>query len=260
MKRRFHQRRGSSASNHHSLNTSGPFDQGAGKHNPLANPAPPTNLAVGNKETPPSNPSLFHDTHSNQGSPLTPAASGDRAGEDGLSFSPTASGDVLRKGATPVSTEAERKIAPSPRDDSRDQLSGNPQASSDAPIRQLWAIAYEKLKQDDPDLIARYEADLKQHFSLDTNATREQQLHALLKAKMEEVERNTWKLKFSDYEVPVRDLAAPVLGVISMVNEHIGSATTGNPCASFAWSGVSLLLQVSGPLFDTDVDMVADFS
>jgi hypothetical protein len=116
-----------------------------------------------------------------------------------------------------------------------------------APIRHLWDLAYEKLRQDEPDLMTQYEADLKQNYNIDLNATREHQMHALLMTKMEEVERNTWKLKFSDYEVPVRDLAAPVLGVISMANEHIGNATDGNPYASLAWSGVSLLLQVGGP-------------
>ncbi|KAL2267118.1 hypothetical protein VTJ83DRAFT_4395 [Remersonia thermophila] len=69
-------------------------------------------------------------------------------------------------------------------------------------------------------------------------------MDALLREKIEEVERNTWKLKFSEHEVPARSLAEPVLSVIGLVNQHLGSAAAGDPCASLAWSGVTLILQL----------------
>jgi hypothetical protein len=62
---------------------------------------------------------------------------------------------------------------------------------------------------------------------------------------MNEVNSNTWKLKFRSSEVEVRDLVQPILGAVSLVNEYIIDAVTISPYASLAWAGISLLLPVS---------------
>ncbi len=59
------------------------------------------------------------------------------------------------------------------------------------------------------------------------------------------MQRDTWKLKFgSSSEVPVKDLAEPVLSIVGWANDYISEAASGNAYASMAWFGVSLLLPV----------------
>ena len=134
----------------------------------------------------------------------------------------------------------------------KDSNNENNDASSnlairDVPIRELWNVAYEKLREENKELLQRYEAELQRAHEVDSALSRQQQMDAILKQKIEEVERDSWKLKFANSEVPVKNLAEPVLGVISLANDYITGAVSGNPYASMAWSGVSLLLPVSRP-------------
>lgn len=122
---------------------------------------------------------------------------------------------------------------------------------SDVPIRELWDAAYETLREEDGKLVRQYEEDLLSGSvaaalgsTLEAKVSRREQMDAILKCKMDEVNRDTWKLKFGDSEVPVRDVAEPVLGVVSWANDYIANAISANPYASIAWSGVSLLLPV----------------
>lgn len=70
-------------------------------------------------------------------------------------------------------------------------------------------------------------------------------MQTILEYQMNEVNANTWKLKFRSSEVEVRDLVQPILGAVSLVNEYITDAVTVSSYASLAWAGVSLLLPVS---------------
>jgi hypothetical protein len=124
--------------------------------------------------------------------------------------------------------------------------------SSDPPIRELWSIAYEKLREEDDALVLDYEkklcGDLGAGLSALVGANamgRREQMAGILQRKMDEVNRETWKLRFGNAgDVAVKDLAEPVLGVISRANEYIAGALASNPYASMAWTGVALLLPV----------------
>lgn len=70
-------------------------------------------------------------------------------------------------------------------------------------------------------------------------------MQTILKYQMDEVNSNTWNLKFRSTEVEVRDLVQPILGAVNLVNRYITDATSVSPCASLAWAGISLLLPVS---------------
>ncbi len=124
-------------------------------------------------------------------------------------------------------------------------------SSNDVPIRELWNVAYEKLKEEDGELVRQYEEDLLSgsvavalRSTIEAGVSRREQMDTILRRKMDEVNRDTWKLKFGNSEVPVRDVAEPVLGVVSWANDYVANAVSGNPYASIAWSGVSLLLPV----------------
>ncbi len=126
------------------------------------------------------------------------------------------------------------------------------QISDARPIRELWNIAYEKLREEDGELVQQYETALLRPGDLMTslgsiigaNANRRVLMDTLLRSKIEEVQRDAWKLKFGGAEVPVKDLVEPVLRVVSWANEYITDAASGSLYTSVAWFGVSLLLPV----------------
>ncbi|PHH83481.1 hypothetical protein CDD82_440 [Ophiocordyceps australis] len=119
---------------------------------------------------------------------------------------------------------------------------------SDTPINELWHLAYEKLRVESEKLVKDYESNLGAVLSADLESTlnsREKMrdwMDAIVQSKMEEVNRDTWKLKFKSSEVQVRDLVKPVLGIVNRANGYITKAISTNPTASMAWAGVSLML------------------
>jgi hypothetical protein len=78
---------------------------------------------------------------------------------------------------------------------------------------------------------------------------RKDQMAVFLNKKVEEVKNNTWKLKFGGQDIPLKDLARPVVGIIEWADDYISGALSTNPYSSIAWSGISLLLPVSYQFF-----------
>ncbi len=169
---------------------------------------------------------------------------------------PTAAPDAASATQTqPQAPESRESAANHDEPDGQDKGSEEPPSASqnigDVPIRELWNAAYEKLREEDGELVRQYESDLLPGSvaaalgsTLATKVSRREQMDVILKRKMDEVNRNTWKLKFGASEVPVRDVAEPVLGVVNWANDYVANAVSGNPYASIAWFGVSLLLPV----------------
>ncbi|KAL7801237.1 hypothetical protein V8C44DRAFT_353803 [Trichoderma aethiopicum] len=124
-------------------------------------------------------------------------------------------------------------------------------SNDDVPIRELWHMAYERLRKEDEHLIRDYEAKVQENLGIGLIPTVGSQIgmrdrmHTVLRQKMDEVNRNTWKIRFGSSEIQVKDLAETLLGTINWANEYITGVLRPNPYASMAWAGVSLLL----PLF-----------
>ncbi|KAI1113784.1 ankyrin repeat-containing domain protein [Nemania sp. NC0429] len=125
-----------------------------------------------------------------------------------------------------------------------------PSKAPERSIRQLWDQAYEKLQKEDKELIAKYESkvsgDLGTSLSsmLGPKANMRDQMQAVLQRKMNEIDRNKWKLKVGSSEVHTQDLLQPVLSTVTWANNFIGQAVSANPYASLAWAGVGLLLPI----------------
>jgi hypothetical protein len=122
------------------------------------------------------------------------------------------------------------------------------------PIHELWNEAYDALRANEENLVKDYEATTYKNLGTMVSSTvaltgaklgRENLMAIVLREKMEEVDENTWRLKFCGREVPIRDLAEPVVGIVKWADDYIGNAVSANPYASIAWAGVSLLLPVS---------------
>lgn len=124
-------------------------------------------------------------------------------------------------------------------------------SNDDVPIRELWHMAYERLRTEDERLIRDYEAKVRENLGTGWSPTAGSQtgmrdrMNTILRQKMEEVNRNTWKIRFGSSELQIQDLAKPILGIVNWTNEYITGVLRPNPYASMAWAGVSLLLPVS---------------
>lgn len=118
----------------------------------------------------------------------------------------------------------------------------------DTPIRELWNMAYEKLREQDSALIADYEAKLTgsvtaglgQAFNLKQN--RGEWMQAILESKMEEFNRDKSKPQSSSSKVQAESAMRLVLRVANSANDYISNVTSANPCTSIAWAGVSFFL------------------
>jgi hypothetical protein len=110
-----------------------------------------------------------------------------------------------------------------------------------SPISELWNEAYKDLRDKDEKLMRNYEATA----GLSGSDIGEDQMKSILEAKVQDVNKNTWKLEFGGRGVLVKDLMKPVVAIVDWSNEYISAAVSANPYASVAWAGVSLLLLVS---------------
>jgi hypothetical protein len=133
----------------------------------------------------------------------------------------------------------------------QDEQSPSHSDNDDVPIRDLWNLAYERLREEDEQLIKSYEDKIQQNLNtvssdpIDSKSSVRDQMDAILRDKMDEVKKNSWKLRFGSSETQVKDLVQPVLAVINWANDYIAGVLASNPCASMAWAGVSLLLPVN---------------
>jgi ankyrin repeat domain-containing protein 50 len=123
-----------------------------------------------------------------------------------------------------------------------------------SPIGELWNQAYDDLRAEEETLVRNYEATLSGNLNAIIGSTvvlsgwkieREEQMNIVLKSMVEEVNKNTWKLKFGGKEILDKNPLESVIVVIGWANEYISDAVGSNPDASIAWAGVVLLLPVS---------------
>ncbi|KUJ09733.1 uncharacterized protein LY89DRAFT_761415 [Mollisia scopiformis] len=93
---------------------------------------------------------------------------------------------------------------------------------------------------------------------------RQEQMATLLERKIKKTKEETWKLNFNGKDIPVSDLAQPVVGIIQWADDYISGALSANPYASTAWAGVSLLLPLAlnpskqAASFAQDLDYLTD--
>jgi hypothetical protein len=120
----------------------------------------------------------------------------------------------------------------------------------------LWNEAYDDLKVKEGGLMKDYEEIIaRDSMSIFGSASavilgsgimpRHEQMKAFLEKKLAQVKQDEWKLMFGAKKIPMKDLAAPVVGMIKWAQEYVDGAVSANPYASIAWAGISLLLPVS---------------
>ncbi|KAK1464253.1 hypothetical protein CMEL01_13014 [Colletotrichum melonis] len=160
----------------------------------------------------------------------------------------------------PQSVSATEPFNP-PQEDTRDEPIGKlaPPETSEGSIRQLWDVAYQNLRSQEESLVQEFEDQICGNLSaglgagLRSRAGTKDWLATILKHKMDQVNRESWKLKFGSSEVEVQNVVKPALAVVDWANDFVAKALVTNPYASIAWSGVSLLL----PLLLNPLDQAA---
>ncbi|KAK1532441.1 uncharacterized protein CCOS01_04424 [Colletotrichum costaricense] len=146
-------------------------------------------------------------------------------------------------------------------EDTRDEPTAKlmPSQNSEGSIRQLWDVAYQNLRNQEESLVQEFEDQICGNLAaglgvgVRSHAGTKDWLATILKHKMDQVNRESWKLKFGSSEVEVQDVVKPVLAVVDWANDFVAKALVSNPYASIAWSGVSLLL----PLLLNPLDQAA---
>jgi hypothetical protein len=110
-----------------------------------------------------------------------------------------------------------------------------------APVRDLWAEALQKLSDKDKTAIK------KTWPPLQTNATSDipQQLIAVVEKKREECEEKRWRFKINGRQIILRDVAEKIIVWINKFKEIGDVAVNFDPVhAALPWAGVRFLLQV----------------
>lgn len=111
------------------------------------------------------------------------------------------------------------------------------------PIHELWNQAYDELKEKEEKLMQNYEKCLGGDISTIASLTlstmelkkrRQEEMANLLQKKVDEARRNAWKLKFGGKDIPVKDLAEPVVGIIKYVPCSIPHSSAVWSCTRFA--------------------------
>ncbi|KAK4070980.1 uncharacterized protein Triagg1_6347 [Trichoderma aggressivum f. europaeum] len=107
----------------------------------------------------------------------------------------------------------------------------------DIPIRELWDVAYEKLREQDGALIADYEAKLTgsvtaglgQAFNLKQN--RREWMQAVFESKMQEFNKDISKPKSGNYKVQAEDAMRLILRIANSADDYISNTASANPSA-----------------------------
>jgi N-terminal domain of NWD NACHT-NTPase len=124
------------------------------------------------------------------------------------------------------------------------------------PIAELWDEAFEKLKNDEKDLVQDYQRVLNRDKSLKSvvastcfltglEVPTQIQMQNLLQSKIDDVKSKEWKLNFKGHELAVKQLVEPVTSIVEWAQDYVGQALEASVYGSLAWSGVCLLLPVS---------------
>ncbi|EHK40269.1 hypothetical protein TRIATDRAFT_322726 [Trichoderma atroviride IMI 206040] len=107
----------------------------------------------------------------------------------------------------------------------------------DTPIKELWNVAYEKLREEDGALIAEYERILQ--CSPAAGSTMKDQLRIMLEKKMAEVNARVSKFGKGKTEAPATEVVSKIMG---LANDYVHAAARTNSYTSIAWAGVGFIL------------------
>ena len=129
----------------------------------------------------------------------------------------------------------------------------NAQASSQS--ADLWERAYESLKLRNPSLVKVYEQHLAAFIGLPGDCSQIDRSHiqAVINKRLKTREESQLIVRLGSHSASVREMGENVVTFILWSKDVVSSALSAQPYAALAWSGVSLLLSVYSPTWQTIV-------
>ena len=126
-----------------------------------------------------------------------------------------------------------------------------PNIPANSEPKDLWDRAEEELSNDKrkAEILKAYKEILRSQLGSELaargTASRHEQMSRLLNTKVEELERQKWKLHLGDHNIEVETLFGGVVRNILLAKDIISSAALADPHAALACAGVSVILTVS---------------
>ncbi|KAF5703410.1 ankyrin repeat [Fusarium mundagurra] len=128
-------------------------------------------------------------------------------------------------------------------------------------IRQLWAVAYQSLREEENSPVQTFEDQIRRNMPniadiMSSDANTKDWMSKVVQNQMDQVKRDTLKLRFGNFEVEAQDVVKSVLAVVDWSKDYVSKALSSNPTASIAWGGVTLLL----PLFLNPIEQASSLA
>lgn len=110
------------------------------------------------------------------------------------------------------------------------------------PLDRLWAEAYEQLKVEERDMVARFAQFLTGAVGTTPNA---EQIAQGIKRRLEKRESHKLMVTFSGKSTIIREQWEKLVKFVLGCEDMISTVAALEPHAAIAWAGVSLILPVS---------------
>ena len=111
----------------------------------------------------------------------------------------------------------------------------------------LWQAAYEKLKQEEPDLAQSFE----QVSGTSLNSV--EQIHCAIRSLLDKREERQWIIAVAGKSINVRATGERLIKFILWSKGIIADGLSSQPHMALAWSGITMLLPVCGKCRSIDV-------
>ncbi|KAG9499469.1 hypothetical protein J7337_007925 [Fusarium musae] len=128
-------------------------------------------------------------------------------------------------------------------------------------IRQLWAVAYKSLRDEEDSPVTKFEDQIRRDLPdiadrMSSDQSTKEWMSKVVETQMDQVKRDTLKLRFGNFEMEAQEVVKSVLAVVNWSKDYVSKALSSNPTASIAWGGVTLLL----PLFLNPIEQASSLA
>ncbi|OTA93801.1 hypothetical protein M434DRAFT_30643 [Hypoxylon sp. CO27-5] len=148
---------------------------------------------------------------------------------------------------------------------------GNESADDSAELlgpNKLWAAAYKKLRDEDPDVLRAYQKLLlEKGLSRQTNEDEiplrdgdwEEQVQKLAQERLQAVQEKRLRLQIGGRNIVVRDQLQKAMGFIVSTKDLVSAAISSEPHAAIAWASVMFIFPLLNKMLQQDKDAVEGF-
>lgn len=112
-----------------------------------------------------------------------------------------------------------------------------------------WTRAYEMFQDREPELAADYKrhlASLQADTACSADLSSPKSVESIVKRLLEDRGKKEWQVSLLGKDIKIREQVERLAKVVLWSDEIVKSALSAQPYAALAWSGVSILIPVSG--------------